>query len=194
MIQQVKKRDGRMVDFNPQKIEDAISRAGFVTDDVKHKIATDIQSMEQPEITVEDIQDLVEKALMASDYKDVAKEYVRYRYRRELIRENERLNNSILEIVAGTNEYINGENSNKNPIIASTQRDYIISMTQIILLRKSITVALSIWRICFRMVQLSVILWLRDRILSQLLATLLPRLWLRLLLISMVGSRRHFLI
>ena len=109
MIQQVKKRDGRMVDFNPQKIEDAISRAGFVTDDVKHKIATDIQSLEQPEITVEDIQDLVEKALMASDYKDVAKEYVRYRYRRELIRENERLNNSILEIVAGTNEYINGE-------------------------------------------------------------------------------------
>ena len=125
MIQQVKKRDGRMVDFNPQKIEDAISRAGFVTDDVKHKIATDIQSMEQTEITVEDIQDLVEKALMASDYKDVAKEYVRYRYRRELIRENERLNNSILEIVAGTNEYINGENSNKNPIIASTQRDYM---------------------------------------------------------------------
>ena len=125
MIQQVKKRDGRMVDFNPQKIEDAISRAVFVTDDVKHKIATDIQSMEQPEITVEDIQDLVEKALMASDYKDVAKEYVRYRYRRELIRENERLNNSILEIVAGTNEYINGENSNKNPIIASTQRDYM---------------------------------------------------------------------
>lgn len=125
MIQQVKKRDGRMVDFNPQKIEDAISRAGFVTDDVKHKIATDIQSMEQPEITVEDIQDLVEKALMASDYKDVAKEYVRYRYRRELIRENERLNNSILEIVDGTNEYINGENSNKNPIIASTQRDYM---------------------------------------------------------------------
>ena len=125
MIQQVKKRDGRMVDFNPQKIEDAISRAGFATDDVKHKIATDIQSMEQPEITVEDIQDLVEKALMASDYKDVAKEYVRYRYRRELIRENERLNNSILEIVAGTNEYINGENFHRNPIIASTQRDYM---------------------------------------------------------------------
>lgn len=125
MIQQVKKRDGRMVDFNPQKIVDAISKAGFVTDDVKNTIATDIHSLEHPEITVEDIQDLVEKALMASDYKDVAKEYVRYRYRRELIRENEKLNNSILEIVAGKNEYINGENSNKNPIIASTQRDYM---------------------------------------------------------------------
>lgn len=125
MIQHVKKRDGRMVDFNPQKIVDAISRAGFVTDEAKSSIATKIQNMEQPEITVEDIQDLVEKALMASDYKDVAKAYVRYRYRRELIRENERLNNSIMEIVDGTNEYINGENSNKNPIIASTQRDYM---------------------------------------------------------------------
>lgn len=125
MIQQVKKRDGRMVDFNSQKIVDAISRAGVVTDDVKNTIATDIHNLEQSEISVEDIQDLVEKALMASDYKDVAKAYVRYRYRRELIRENERLNNSIMEIVAGTNEYINGENSNKNPIIASTQRDYM---------------------------------------------------------------------
>ena len=125
MIQQVKKRDGRMVDFNSQKIVDAISRAGVVTDEVKNTIATDIHNLEQSEISVEDIQDLVEKALMASDYKDVAKAYVRYRYRRELIRENERLNNSIMEIVAGTNEYINGENSNKNPIIASTQRDYM---------------------------------------------------------------------
>lgn len=125
MIQQVKKRDGRMVDFNSQKIVDAISRAGVVTDEVKNTIAADIHNLEQSEISVEDIQDLVEKALMASDYKDVAKAYVRYRYRRELIRENERLNNSIMEIVAGTNEYINGENSNKNPIIASTQRDYM---------------------------------------------------------------------
>ena len=93
MIQQVKKRDGRMVDFNSQKIVDAISRAGVVTDEVKNTIATDIHNLEQSEISVEDIQDLVEKALMASDYKDVAKAYVRYRYRRELIRENERLNN-----------------------------------------------------------------------------------------------------
>ena len=55
----------------------------------------------------------------------MAKEYVRYRYKRELIREHEKLNDSILEIVAGKNEYVNGENSNKNPIIVSTQRDYM---------------------------------------------------------------------
>ena len=125
MIQQVKKRDGRMVAFNPLKIVNAISKAGFVTDDVKSTIATEIHNLEQTEITVEEIQDLVEKALMASDYKGVAKEYVRYRYKRELIREHEKLNDSILEIVAGKNEYVNGENSNKNPIIASTQRDYM---------------------------------------------------------------------
>lgn len=125
MIQQVKKRDGRMVDFNAQKIVDAISKAGFVTDAVKSTIAAEIHRLEQSEITVEDIQDLVEKALMASDYKGVAKEYVRYRYKRELIREHEKLNDSILDIVAGKNEYVNGENSNKNPIIASTQRDYM---------------------------------------------------------------------
>lgn len=125
MIQQVKKRDGRMVAFNPLKIVNAISKAGFVTDDVKSTIATEIHNLEQTEITVEEIQDLVEKALMASDYKGVAKEYVRYRYKRELIREHEKLNDSILEIVAGKNEYVNGENSNKNPIIVSTQRDYM---------------------------------------------------------------------
>lgn len=125
MIQQVKKRDGRMVAFNPLKIVNAISKAGFVTDNVKSTIATEIHNLEQTEITVEEIQDLVEKALMASDYKGVAKEYVRYRYKRELIREHEKLNDSILEIVAGKNEYVNGENSNKNPIIASTQRDYM---------------------------------------------------------------------
>ena len=125
MIQQVKKRDGRMVAFNPLKIVNAIPKAGFVTDDVKSTIATEIHNLEQTEITVEEIQDLVEKALMASDYKGVAKEYVRYRYKRELIREHEKLNDSILEIVAGKNEYVNGENSNKNPIIASTQRDYM---------------------------------------------------------------------
>ena len=125
MIQQVKKRDGRMVAFNPLKIVNAISKAGFVTDDVKSTIATEIHNLEQTEITVEEIQDLVEKALMASNYKGVAKEYVRYRYKRELIREHEKLNDSILEIVAGKNEYVNGENSNKNPIIASTQRDYM---------------------------------------------------------------------
>ena len=119
------KRDGRIVPFQKEKIVAAITKAGFVPDDTKDKIATDIERLGKDEISVEEIQDIVEKKLMATSHKDVAKEYVRYRYRRELVRENESLNNSILEIVAAKNEYINGENSNKNPTILSTQRDYM---------------------------------------------------------------------
>lgn len=121
----VVKRDGRKVPFEQRKIVNAISKAGFVPDEVKWKIAEEIANVNNDEITIEEIQDLVEKKLMATSYKSVAKEYVRYRYRRELIRENSALNNNILEIVSHKNEYVNGENSNKNPTILSTQRDYM---------------------------------------------------------------------
>lgn len=122
---EVIKRDGRKVPFQKEKIIDAITKAGFVPDNVKSKIALEIQNLGLPEISVEDIQDLVEKKLMATSYKGVAREYVRYRYKREIIREQEKLSNSILEIVSHKNEYVNGENSNKNPTILSTQRDYM---------------------------------------------------------------------
>lgn len=121
---EVIKRDGKRVPFQKQKIINAISKAGFVKDDIKYKIATEIENLNR-EISVEEIQNLVEKKLMATSYKDAAKEYVRYRYKREIIREQEKLNNSVLEIVAAKNEYVNGENSNKNPTILSTQRDYM---------------------------------------------------------------------
>lgn len=119
------KRDGRKVDFNKDKIIQAISKSGFIKEDLKEKIASEIENLNRKEISVEEIQDLVEKKLMASSYKDAAKEYVRYRYRRELIRNHEKLINSILEIVSSKNEYANNENSNKNPVILSTQRDYM---------------------------------------------------------------------
>ena len=121
----VTKRDGRKVPFQTQKVINAISKSGFVPDKLKQKIASEIEAINKAEISVEEIQDLVEKKLMASSYKDAAKEYVRYRYKRELIREHEKLNNSILEIVASKNEYVNEENSNKNPTLLSTQRDYM---------------------------------------------------------------------
>lgn len=124
----VVKRDGSKVEFNGQKIVDAISKAGFVDDAVKRQIAEEI-AMEASEfgdsITVEQIQDSVERKLMASNYKSVAREYIRYRYKREIIRKNNQLQRNILEIVSAKNEYVNGENSNKNPQILSTQRDYM---------------------------------------------------------------------
>lgn len=62
---------------------------------------------------------------MNTSYKNVAKEYVRYRYQRELIRKNEAANNSILTLIDNKNQYLKDENSNKNASIASTQRDYM---------------------------------------------------------------------
>ena len=119
------KRNGSRVEFDPMKIIRAITSAGYVPTDLKTNIAEYISNLNREEINVEEIQDIVERKLMASSYKDVAKEYVRYRYKRELIRKNEGVNNSILEIIAAKNDYVNGENSNKNPTILSTQRDYM---------------------------------------------------------------------
>lgn len=125
MIKLVQKRDGRIVPFEKNKIVTAISKAGFVKDEVKEKIATEIENINREQVTIEEIQDLVERKLMTTSYKDVAKEYVRYRYIRELIRNSEQTNNSILEILTLKNQDVNEENSNKNPIILSTQRDYM---------------------------------------------------------------------
>lgn len=119
------KRDGRKVPFNKQKIIAAISKAGYVKEEIKTKIATEIENLGKKEISIEEIQNLVEKKLMASQYKEVAKEYVRYRYKRELIRGQEKLSNEILEILDCKNDYVNTENSNKNPTLLSTQRDYM---------------------------------------------------------------------
>lgn len=124
---QVVKRDGKRVDFDKSKIIAAISKAGYVESNVKERIATEIENfaISHSPISVESIQDLVEKKLMQTDYPEVAREYIRYRYKRELARENNKLHRSILEIVENKNEYVNSENSNKNSQLLSTQRDYM---------------------------------------------------------------------
>lgn len=80
MVKFVKKRDGSIVPFEKQKIINAIGKAGFVKEDIKEKIADEILHQKQEELSVEDIQDLVEKKLMSTSYKDVAKKYIKYRY------------------------------------------------------------------------------------------------------------------
>ena len=125
MVMDVVKRNGKKVPFEKKKIINAISKSGNVSNEVKQRIATEIENLGRAHIGVEEIQDLVEKKLMASSFKQAAKEYVRYRYRRELIREHDGLINSIVEIVSSKNDYTNNENSNKNPVILSTQRDYM---------------------------------------------------------------------
>ena len=124
--QGVLKRDGTVVPFSKEKIISAITKAGYVDESTKAKIALEIENMMGDSIlSVEKIQDTVEKKLMATSHKDVAREYIRYRYKRELIRGNDKLHKSILEIVEHKNEYVNTENANKNPQLLSTQRDYM---------------------------------------------------------------------
>lgn len=121
------KRNGTEVPFDEQKIASAIKKAGFVKEPAINKIIEKIkyQLSIKGSLTVEEIQDLVELGLMTSSYKCVAREYIRYRKTRELIRENEKANESILKLIDDKNEYLKTENSNKNHAIASTQRDYI---------------------------------------------------------------------
>lgn len=125
----VEKRDGTLVEFNENKIINAISKAGFVTNYTKEKIAKKIKKLASKEtISVENIQNLVEEALMKEKYPDVAREYIRYRYKRELIRNTKGALSEVLDIVNLSNQDVNEENSNKNPVILSTQRDYMAGM------------------------------------------------------------------
>lgn len=125
----IKKRDGSLVDFNKDKIINAISKAGFVDSKTKNAIADVVEKMAKKEtLTVEKIQDIVETELMLNYYPEVAREYVRYRYKRELIRNTKGALSEVLEIVNLSNQDVNEENSNKNPVILSTQRDYMAGM------------------------------------------------------------------
>lgn len=125
----IKKRDESLVDFNKDKIINAISKAGFVASKTKNAIADVVEKMAKKEtLTVEKIQDIVETELMLNYYPEVAREYVRYRYKRELIRNTKGALSEVLEIVNLSNQDVNEENSNKNPVILSTQRDYMAGM------------------------------------------------------------------
>lgn len=129
------KRSGQEIDWNPNKIVVAISKANDtvleserIPEDAIVKIAYDIESecmdLNRP-ITVEEIQDMVEKRLMDIGAKTVAKNYIIYRYERALKRKESNIDSSIETLIGGTNQELLEENSNKNPTILSVQRDYI---------------------------------------------------------------------
>ncbi|MDD7314558.1 MAG: anaerobic ribonucleoside-triphosphate reductase [Bacilli bacterium] len=123
------KRNGSEVKFNKKKIIDAVTKAmkncNIKDEDFVLQIADSIEGRNQKVITVEDIQDLIENKLMASKYKNVAQQYIRYRYERERIRHSNTTDDAILSLIEQDNELIKQENSNKNPTIISTQRDYM---------------------------------------------------------------------
>lgn len=129
------KRNGTKVLFDKNKIINAINKAfievdgQFYENDTAKEIADDIEKIlyeyKEKDISVESIQDLVEDFLMRSERKDVAKAYIRFRYKKEILRQTSNTYDSILKLIELENEEIKDENSNKNAIIASTQRDYM---------------------------------------------------------------------
>lgn len=138
MCKIVIKRDGTKVKFERAKIGKAILKAynEVYPDklDINAELASDIccdvcRKLEaMAEISVEDIQDIVETTLMDYD-RNVAKAYITYRYKRSLVRQSNTTDKSILELIDGVNDYWNNENSNKNATLATTQRDYLAGIT-----------------------------------------------------------------
>ena len=132
----VTKRDGRVVPFDKQKIIIAVLKAFIDVDheetqfakDKAREIANYIESL-NTDMGVEELQDVVVSKLMASSRKDVATRYVEYRYKRRLIRESNTTDKAIKELLDGTSDYWNNENSNKNAKIVTVQRDYLAGIT-----------------------------------------------------------------
>ena len=129
------KRNGEEVDFRLEKIVNAIKKANEEVENI-HKmndfqiIAIAEKIAQQTEefthaVNVEDIQDMVETGIMEMRGYEVAQKYVRYRYKRELTRKSNTTDNGILALIEHMNEEVKQENSNKNPVINSTQRDYM---------------------------------------------------------------------
>lgn len=129
------KRNGVEVEFTPEKIKNAISSANEEVDvkdqlfnqeieEIVTGITETIKSMSRA-VSVEEIQDTVESRLMRSRSPEVARKYIRYRYDREKIRNKNTTDDAILTLIECENEDVKQENSNKNPTIISTQRDYM---------------------------------------------------------------------
>ena len=130
------KRDGHIVDYDPEKIRIAIGKANNevkgkkkATKEEIEEIIKYIEELNKKRILVEDIQDIIEQKLMEFDKYELAKKYITYRYTRELVRKANTTDKTIKELIEGENEYWNSENSNKNAEVVTTQRDYLAGIT-----------------------------------------------------------------
>ncbi len=147
------KRDGRAVDYDRSKIRIAIEKANKevrgqekATKDEIKAIIKYIEELNKKRMLVEDIQDIIEEKLMEIDKYELAKKYIVYRYTRALVRKQNTTDESILGLIRNENKELAEENSNKNTLLASTQRDYIAGevsrdLTKRLLLPEKITKA-----------------------------------------------------
>lgn len=147
------KRDGRIVEYNADKIRIAINKAN--NDVSEHERASNkqidniiknIESLNKKRILVEDIQNEIETQLMKMKKFELAKAYIIYRYNRALVRKSNTTDESILTLIKNSNKELMEENSNKNAVVASTQRDLIAGevskdLTKRVLLPEKITEA-----------------------------------------------------
>ncbi len=129
------KRNGEEVEFNPEKISNAIQKANKEVEehkslsllqiaDVTNRVSDQIESASHA-VNVESIQDMVEVGIMKEGGYEIAQKYVRYRYQREIARKANTTDSEILSLIECNNEEVNQENSNKDASINSTQRDYM---------------------------------------------------------------------
>ena len=126
------KRDGRAVDFDREKVRVAIEKANKevklkerATKEEIKEIIEYIEELAKKRILVEDIQDIIEEKLMEYQRYELSKKYIVYRYTRALVRKQNTTDESILGLIRNENKELAEENSNKNTMLASTQRDYI---------------------------------------------------------------------
>ena len=126
------KRDGTSVDYDRSKIVIAIEKANAEVPEAERvsreeidAIIDGIEAQKRQRILVEDIQDLVEQGLVERNMFHLAKTYIIYRYNRALVRKANTTDESILALLRNENKELAEENSNKNTMIAATQRDYI---------------------------------------------------------------------
>ena len=135
LMKNVIKRNGKEVKFDVSKIVHAIEKANHEVDPIFQLNSFQIQAAADSvvkkiqaksyAVNVEEIQDMVETAIMEMRGYEVAQKYVRYRYKREMARKANSTDEDILALIDQANEELKQENSNKNPVINSTQRDYM---------------------------------------------------------------------
>ncbi len=129
------KRSGKETGFDKSKIVDAVAKANKevaesdrLSEEQIGKIAqhiTEVCATKDRIYNVEEIQDMVENEIMACQAYEVARKYITYRYKRALVRKSNSTDQQILSLIECDNEEIKQENSNKNPVVNSVQRDYM---------------------------------------------------------------------
>ena len=132
-----------MVDYSPDKIENAVNKANLEVQEEDQASSTQIRNiikyiekLGKKRILVEDIQDIIEMKLMSIGKYALAKKYITYRYTRDLVRKSNTTDLAIKELIEGESEYWNTENSNKNSTVVTTQRDYLAGITSTDLTRR----------------------------------------------------------